>query len=205
MASVQPIHRCEYCELSYPHLTFTAPAWQSVRRHMQRGGLLCIAEIRFWTGCSAEEARDFLSHTIDCLFSWPFDAEALQALARVDQAFLNTVRPEHFTNHNCCEECKELDDHLLKFSLRSFRARDYEYGLPLPLILPEAVVYMVPFLARSMLRRNVCSTMDFSNECNNLIRSMLHKPFKLNPQQRHAIETLINYFDNTHDEDEACP
>ncbi len=205
MTPSQPIRTCEYCEVSYPHLTLTAPAWQSVRNHMGGGGLLCIAEIRYWTGCTAEEAESFLCHAIDCLFSWPFDAEASQALALIDQTFLDTMRPKHFTNHTCCEECKELDDHLLAFSLRSFRARDYEYCDPLPLILPEAIVYLVPFLARCMLRTNVWRTVQFSHNCNRLIRDLHDERFQLNPEQIHAIKNLIDCFGNNIDKGEVCP
>lgn len=80
----------------------------------------------------------------------PTDAQILQ---KIQSAFAERQRPEHFTNYTHCEECAEHDQVLRSRDVHSLRIEDVgNPGWdPICFTSPEGFAYYLPALARLAL------------------------------------------------------
>lgn len=74
-------------------------------------------------------------------------------LRRIEQAFAEVHKPEHFTNYTHCDECKEHDDTLRGRTRENLRRQDLGNGGwdPLCFSSAEGIGYYFPTLARFAL------------------------------------------------------
>ncbi len=73
----------------------------------------------------------------------------------VESAFARVKRPEHFTDYNHCEECKEHDKLLRSRDRATIRVSDGDNPgwNPLDFITPEGFLYYFPSLAKLALSK----------------------------------------------------
>jgi hypothetical protein len=74
-------------------------------------------------------------------------------IARVRDAFSAVQRPEHFTNHTHCDECREHDELLQQRTHETLAIEDVgsQAWNPITMCTPEAFAYWLPALARLAL------------------------------------------------------
>ena len=127
------------------------------------------------------------------------DADILQ---KVQQAFANCRRPEHFTDFTHCEECAEHDELLRSRDIHTLRIEDVgKIGWdPICFISPAGFAYYFPALARLALAE-ADSFWGWYGE--RLVWHLGHdgpkNAFRLfcTPQQRHVVVELLRHLAET--------
>jgi hypothetical protein len=72
-------------------------------------------------------------------------------LQRVKDAFAGATRPEHYTKHTHCDECREIDQVLSAKKRDAWTGDDFRDINVLPLLTSEAFRYCFPSLVRLAL------------------------------------------------------
>ncbi len=146
-----PRETCELCGAEACIVEMDEAAWGAVSRCLGQGSpTLAGAELVSLSLIHQANAKDCIEHLRHCVFSWPIDASMQLAIAQIDEAFLPTPKPKHFTNFNHCDECRAHDDTLRSKSVQSISRRDLgnQGWDPIGFCNPEGLAYYLPALAR---------------------------------------------------------
>ena len=128
-----------------------------------------------------------------------------EAIALVRAAFADIERPEHFTNHQHCDECFEHDETLRSFDPDSLPRDVLTDGSwdPITMTTPPAFAYYLPGLARIVLGppdpvwawygQQLCSQLSWNGPRN-------ERWDFCTPEQRRAVATLLEHVLETRQE-----
>jgi hypothetical protein len=84
-----------------------------------------------------------------------------EVIARTYSVFAAAPRPDHFTNHRHCEECKDYDDFWLPITRESLSADDIgDCWTAVTFLQPEGFRYVLPALVRLALEDEWDSAFD---------------------------------------------
>jgi hypothetical protein len=122
-------------------------------------------------------------------------------LAPVREVFSDCPRPEHFTNYEHCEECRDHDDVLRSRYVKTLSIEDVGNGGwdPLCFISPEGFAYFFPALARLVLDEptglgwygpNVLFHLTQDHQCRSLRRHF-------SPAKKAAVLALLRHIRET--------
>jgi hypothetical protein len=87
---------------------------------------------------------------LKCVFSWPLDTSIVAVIDQLDESFSGVMKPDHFTNFEHCDECRDHDEALRNRSLTTITRDDLgnEGWSPITFCTPVGLAYYIPALAR---------------------------------------------------------
>lgn len=122
-------------------------------------------------------------------------------LDKIQAAFVNTLRPEHFTNYLHCEECKDHDDTLKSKQLNELTINELAYpGYdPITFCTAEAKSYLFSTLAKITLETSTsdCAYWYGVQLINQLDYSGSDFLQLCNKLQREAVSDFLSYLIET--------
>jgi hypothetical protein len=118
--------------------------------HEHESAWCAIGFARMSLGISEPTARLWVEHLLSCCRSWRFDPKQSHVLSDLDVQFADSPRPEHFTNVDCCDECREHDETLRSRTRENLRRSDLGTSGWSPIVFIQApgLFYYLPSLAR---------------------------------------------------------
>ncbi len=146
--------RCPECGRNVPALEPSELAFSCVLDALGRGSsTLASAEIASLGEATQDEAGAWIDHLRNCIRSYPFGSETRAVLAEVDAAFADVKKPDHFTDYNHCDECREHDE-ALRGPTRETISREALGGSgwdPMCFVDGHGFAYYFPAMARYAL------------------------------------------------------
>lgn len=153
-----PALPCEHCGVLVPRFAVNEQEFQAVVKAISDGSkTIAASELRYFVQCRESEAQTWVDHLLSCAHAWPL-AEADQEVLRcIDHAFEGLSKPEHFTNHTHCDECKEHDKTLRARTRETLRREELGNAGwdPITFSSEEGIGYLFPALARFALLPDV--------------------------------------------------
>ena len=145
---------CPECGRIVPALEPSELAFSCVLDALRRGSsTLASAEIVSLGEATQDEANAWVDHLRNCIRAYPFAPEIRAILDAVDGAFANVEKPDHFTDYNHCEECREHDE-ALRGATRETISREALGGSgwdPMCFVDGQGFAYYFPAMARYAL------------------------------------------------------
>lgn len=150
-------HPCQHCGTLVPRFDVDAQQFQAIVKALSGGSkTLAAAELRHFAQCSEATAQAWVDHLLSCAHAWPSAEEDERVLQRINQAFADVSKPEHFADHTHCSECAEHDTVLRSRTRETLRREDLGNGWdPVSFSNAQGIAYLFPALARFALLPDV--------------------------------------------------
>ena len=197
-------HQCRHCGELAPVANMTALAWAGVSRSLSNGQpSLAAAELSSLGIVTQAQSIDCVRHLRACVFSWPLEPSLQPIMTSIDAAFLGVPRPDHFTNFEHCDECRQHDETLRARTVKTLTRRDLgNLGYsPISFCQPPGFAYCFPAIARfaaiPALSEDQDSIADMLGA--NLSSRVLADAFldHCTPPQREAVAALLDWLGET--------
>ncbi|MBD8524993.1 DUF6714 family protein [Pseudomarimonas arenosa] len=182
---------CQYCDtVAYDLSELSEQEWQLlVKALAEHDSIWCaIGLLRMCLGIDEDDARTTAEHLVSCCRSWRFDAHQQRVLTAIDQAFAHCPRPEHFTDIDCCDECREHHATLDRSTRANLARTDLGTSgwSPLSFINGPGLQYYLPSFVRWALTPDLLRGGDIAEL---LLTRLAHsdQDVPLDPAQRSAL------------------
>lgn len=134
----------------------------------------------------------------ECQFSWPISAADQAILARIEHVFEGLQKPEHFTEHQHCDECADHDATLRAKTRKTLNRKDLgtQGWDPIVFCNVEAIAYLFPALAHHALLPDLS---EYGVYCDSLLYHLAHGHVSTEfflwcqPAQQQTIYDLIQH------------
>ncbi len=149
---------CKHCGAFVPRLSPKVDELEMVVRALSNGSkTIAASELKYFTQCFDEAAKTWIDHLLCCSHAWPVEPMDQDILDRIDQAFAGVRKPDHFTDYDHCDECREHDDTLRNRTRETLRRQDLGNAGwdPITFSCAEGIGYFFPALARFALLPDV--------------------------------------------------
>ncbi len=159
-----PQRSCERCHAVVPDFSVDVQAFKAMERALANGSkTLAAAELKHHVSCTDLEAQAWVSHLLACAYAWPTAEADERVLRKIEQVFAAIEKPEHFTEYEHCDECKEHDDTLLARTRDTLRREDLGSAGwdPVNFCSAEGIGYLFPALSRFALLPSLWSDRDW--------------------------------------------
>jgi hypothetical protein len=141
-----------------PRFDVSDQQFQAILKALSDGSTtIAAAELMHFVQCSEPAAQAWVDHLLSCVNAWPTVEADQPILERIDQAFAEVTKPEHFTDYTHCPECEDHDNVLRARSRETLRRDDLGSAGwdPINFSTEQGIAYLFPALARFALLPDV--------------------------------------------------
>lgn len=183
---------CQYCHELVPDFALGEEAQAAVFERIENATRThSVLEVCYWTKCTKDEAEAYLDHLQNCLFSWPYEEEAMEVLQAIDAAFLGVEKPTQSGDFWHCEDCQKCEEVLQSADVYSFKRRLIRWAEVSNYIShKDAIRYWMPAIARCGLEIKNHEARGFEYNALNWIETQ-SKCSDLSPDQMSAVARYL--------------